>query len=114
MKKMMGRSTQGQRDRASRKATTKTDVTVTPKDENYFESPESSQVFGAHYQPETHTLYVVFKSKTGGDGPMYRYEGYPQSMWEAFKHSVSKGEFVNKQIIGDRKAPNYVGVKVQG
>ena len=53
-----------------------------------FESPESSSLAGASYDPDCRQLTVVFK-----DGKTYDYPGIEPQMWVAFMEAGSKGGY---------------------
>lgn len=58
-----------------------------------FDSPESSTIAGADYDPETQRLIIRFKS-----GKSYQFEHMTQAQWDMFDAAVSKGAFFNQQI----------------
>lgn len=64
-------------------------------DEEYIETPESSNIGSIHYYYEQKFLDVQFR---GTD--LYRYFDVPEDVWRAFKEAESKGKFLNKQIKG--------------
>lgn len=99
----------GQRDKAQAKAGKLPDA---PIEVDSFESPESTQVQRANYNPETQTLYIDFKDKDGLFKSSYRYSNFPMSLWEEFKAAPSKGSFLAEEIIVDRANPKYRGVKL--
>lgn len=59
-----------------------------------FESPDSSNVFGAIYWPDFSYMVIVYKSKAGIPNTAYEYENWPEANWQEFATSVSKGHFV--------------------
>lgn len=58
-----------------------------------FSSPESSNIAGATWDPQTDTLTVDFVS-----GDSYDYMNVPASTYRAFAASGSKGQFFIRQI----------------
>jgi len=48
-----------------------------------------------HYDPAAHELHIVFRS-----GRQYRYADVPESVYQAMKATLSKGEFFNTRIRG--------------
>lgn len=58
-----------------------------------FQSPESSNIAGASYDPATRELTVTF-----GSGQTYAYSGVPAETWAGFKASGSKGAYFHRQI----------------
>lgn len=62
-----------------------------------FDSPESSVIAGASYDPMTRTLICEVKR-----GPnvtkAYRYDGFPEEEWVAFVQSPSKGNFFSRRV----------------
>jgi KTSC domain len=69
-----------------------------------FESPESTSVTRANYDPTTRQLFIVLR-KGGGD-PTYRFGGVGPQLWIEFYQSESKGKFFSARI-----RPFYVGVR---
>lgn len=66
-----------------------------------FESPESSSLEGASYDPSTRQLTVVFK-----DGKTYDYPGIDPELWVEFMEAGSKGTYFMRRI-----RPLYTGRK---
>lgn len=64
-----------------------------------FRSPESSNVKGARYDPDTLLLVVEFNT-----GKEYGYSPVPEEMWVEFLDADSKGKFFSSRI-----RPFYVG-----
>lgn len=62
-------------------------ATLTPVD--------SSMIQAVGYDPETHTLEVLFNS-----GRTYGYEDVPLDVYEALMAADSKGGFMRSEIIG--------------
>lgn len=77
----------------------------------HFFSPESSNVFGAGYDPEKKALYVFFQTKAEDKDPKscYSYLEPPVTVnvWANFRVATSKGQFFAAYI---RK--QYKGVQV--
>lgn len=71
-----------------------------------FESPESSNVWGAAYNPDTRQLRVSFKSVHVGV-ITYTYEAFPADLWVEFFSAASKGGYFASAI-----RPFYPGTKV--
>lgn len=71
-------------------------VTVTPETLLSFESPASSNIDGATYNPTTQELVVKFHG-----GRSYRYHGVPRDLWDAFEDAESKGHFFAARIKGE-------------
>ena len=65
-----------------------------------FESPESSSILSASYDPDTRLLTVVLKTGT------YTYEGFPEAKWEDFVEAESKGKYFAHYI-----RPLFYGTK---
>ena len=61
----------------------------------HFESPESSALHGASYDPDTEVLTVVL-SHNGGTP--YDYDKFPRVMWKEFLEAPSKGTYFQKRI----------------
>ena len=55
----------------------------------------SSAFLGVDYNPETRTLTVYFRN-----GRNYVHHGVPESVYEQFINSPSKGRFYNQYIKG--------------
>lgn len=68
-----------------------------------FESPESSAIIGASYDPDTQALTVVLRH---GGGTPYLYQGFPAVMWKEFLESTSKGTYFQQRI-----RPVFMGTK---
>jgi hypothetical protein len=64
-----------------------------------FDSPESSSVQGASYDPATMTLTVTLKP-----GKIYTYNPISPEKWKAFHDAPSKGKFFQGEI-----RPKYIG-----
>lgn len=62
-----------------------------------FESPESSNILGAEYDPKSQWMQITFKSKSG-EGRRYNYADVPQDLWDMFKTAGSKGGFFTTEI----------------
>lgn len=73
---------------------------------NSFESPESSSIASAHYDPETETLSVHFKR--GKTIARYDYPKVPAGVWAEFAQADSKGTF-----FGARIRPLYEGTRIE-
>lgn len=67
-----------------------------------FESPESSTIGGANYDPDTQQLTVEFRHRS----QKYKYEGVKPDVWAEFVSSTSKGNFFSHRV-----RPFYIGVK---
>lgn len=59
------------------------------------EKIDSTNISEIGYDAETFTLEVCFNN-----GRVYQYFDVPQHVWEAFKSSASKGQFLNSEIKG--------------
>lgn len=68
-----------------------------------FESPESSSITRARYDPETRQLFVDLRKAAVS----YRYTAVDMPLWVEFEQSTSKGKF-----FAERIRPLYVGIKV--
>jgi hypothetical protein len=55
---------------------------------------ESSMIRAVGYDPETHTLEVLFNS-----GRTYRYEDVPSEVYEGLMAAESKGQYMRWAII---------------
>lgn len=60
----------------------------------------SSNVRSVGYDPETMTLEVAFVAKGNRPTPVYRYAGVPQTVFDEFMASSSKGKYLNGLIKG--------------
>lgn len=61
--------------------------------DHQFQSPESSNILGALFNPALSECIITFKTK-GGSEPARRYRGtIPSTVFDAFKASLSKGGF---------------------
>lgn len=60
-----------------------------------FRSPESSNVKGAHYDPDTQLLTVEFNTGTGKE---YGYAPFPEEEWREFLEAESKGKFFSARV----------------
>lgn len=69
----------------------------------YFESPESSTIEQALYDPDTQTLRVTFK-RGKGKTETYQYDKIEPMLWADFYSAPSKGSFFALNI-----RPRYVG-----
>lgn len=74
-----------------------------------FESPESSNIHSAEYNPDTLSLTVTFGGKNikGTVTPKTIYDikgSFAQAEWDAFYASDSKGKFYNTNIAPFHKA----------
>lgn len=58
-----------------------------------FESPTSSNITGAEYNPTTKELTVKFHG-----GRSYLYRGVPRDLWDDFDSAESKGSFFAARI----------------
>lgn len=82
-----------------------------------FESPESSNIHSAEYDPDTRQLFVTFNRtppiqvKTGAITlelhPTYRYGDISLELWIEFYQASSKGKFVAQRL-----KPFYAGTRV--
>lgn len=70
-----------------------------------FESPESSTIVRAGYDPLEEVLQVTLRKKATDID--YEYAGVPLALWEEFDAAVSKGAFFNSHI-----RPLYNGRKL--
>lgn len=61
------------------------------------EPVESSQIHAIGHNPETNTLAIHFKSKSG-PGSIYHYRNFTVGMFEQFKSAESKGSHFGKFI----------------
>jgi KTSC domain len=59
------------------------------------ESVDSSTIDSIGYDEQTSTLEVSFKN-----GRVYQYFDVPSTVWEEFRTSSSKGQFLNTHIKG--------------
>lgn len=66
-----------------------------------FESPDSSSVESASYNPLTEHLTVVLRP-----GKVYVYTGVTQDMWTAFEGAASKGQYFSAFI-----RPHFKGIR---
>lgn len=68
-----------------------------------FESPESSLIRTARYDPDTLTLLVEFTA-----GKTYGYSGITADTWASFAESISKGKhfntFIRPYVVGRLQA----------
>lgn len=78
------------------------DVIITNLIPRSFESPESSTIIRATYDPETLTMRVTFK-KVPVEAT-YQYNKFPAETWVDFEQAESKGVYFSKFI-----RPFYVG-----
>lgn len=69
-----------------------------------FQSPESSTIDGATYDPVTHTMAVHFRRDA-----VYDYADVPPAAWAGFVAATSKGQYFGSVI-----RPLYTGVKRVG
>lgn len=60
----------------------------------------STQILAIGYTPETRQLFIVFKPK----GSVYRYFGFPEHEFDAFKGAKSIGTFFGERVKGKDKA----------
>lgn len=64
-----------------------------------FESPESSTIEGAHYDPTTLTLTVNFKrQEKERTAAVYIFPDVPPQEWDDFLAAPSKGSFFARRI----------------
>lgn len=70
-----------------------------------FESPESSSIHSAWYDPDTRQMSITFKY--GKTPTEYRYGNVDLSLWTEFVQSKSRGSFVASRI-----RPMYNGSRV--
>ena len=72
----------------------------------FFDSPESSTIVSAHYDPDQRVLTVEFKRKPKEKtAERYIFGGVSPELWAEFLSSVSKGHFFSTRI-----RPNFSGV----
>lgn len=57
--------------------------------------PSSSHIDRVDHESETGVLTVTFK-----DGRQYEYSGVPITVFQAFQHARSAGEFFQRQVKG--------------
>lgn len=73
-----------------------------------FESPESSAVASASYDPDTHLLTLSLK-RPNKDQPervvQYTYAGFPEGNWKLFVEATSKGRYFSEVV-----RPLFVGI----
>lgn len=67
-----------------------------------FDSPESSLVLSAAYDPDTETMILTLRSKP--EPKNYTYNKFPASVWAEFVQASSKGKF-----FGDVIRPQFAG-----
>lgn len=60
-----------------------------------FDSPDSTMIARAEYDPTTETMTVEFK-RPGAN--VYTYGSFPAKVWEEFEQAPSKGSFFAKHI----------------
>lgn len=58
---------------------------------------ESSQLAGIGHDPETNTLAIQFKSKTG-TGSIYHYDNFTSEQFAEFKSAESLGSYFKRLI----------------
>lgn len=68
-----------------------------------FESPESSTIHSAEYDPQTMLMSVLFK-RPKAVLDRYDYDAFPAELWEKFTQAPSKGAFFSAYI-----RPFYTG-----
>lgn len=68
-----------------------------------FDSPESTSIIRADYDPDTNTVVAEFV-----DGRRYQYPGFGLALWEEWLLAPSKGSFFHKRI-----RPLISGVKLE-
>lgn len=69
---------------------------------------ESSQIHSIGHDPETNTLAIQFKSKSG-PGSIYHYPNITQAQFEALRSAESVGKHFGAHIKGN---PNHPHTKV--
>lgn len=72
-----------------------------------FQSPESSNIARAEYDPDCRQLSVEFKRQDKGASVTFLYPGFPLSLWIEFFQADSKGKFFASRI-----RPLYTGTAV--
>lgn len=70
---------------------------------------ESSQLAAIGHDPETNTLAIQFKSKTG-TGSIYHYENFTAEQFNEFKSSESLGSYFKRNIKPEVDKFPYVKV----
>ena len=63
----------------------------------FFDSPESSNISSASYEPDAERLTVRFQ-RGAGFTPCYHYTGISLALWHDFFHAPSKGRFFAEAI----------------
>ena len=63
-----------------------------------FVSPESSNIAGASFNPETSTLVVQFRGHIGQPDRLYAARDFTLAQWQMFLDAPSKGKFFAEQI----------------
>lgn len=58
-----------------------------------FDSPESANIAGARYDPDTETMVITFKG-----GKDYAYNKFPEIDWRLFEEAPSKGKHFSNYI----------------
>lgn len=97
---------------------------ASPPKDNYGQGPSRSTRVAAHkfvpHSPEREslmekagargptntlgTVYVKFQ-RSGRLGQVWKYEHVPESVYDSFANSTSKGRFINQQLNSFRKGP---------
>lgn len=80
-----------------------------------FESPESSTIKGASYDPQAQQMRIVFLGAAYGlmvghqvpKEKAYDYPGFPPNEWRDFTQAASKGAYFSRHI-----RPRYTGKPV--
>jgi hypothetical protein len=59
---------------------------------------ESSRIHAIGHRPESNTLSVQFKTKTGEPGNVYQYDAFTAEQFDEFKNAESIGSHFEKRI----------------
>lgn len=71
-----------------------------------FESPESSTILSAMFDPDAKRMLIAFKRDTSLPA-IYAYSNIPSDLWAQFAQAASKGQFFSTRI-----RPYFAGVAV--
>jgi hypothetical protein len=71
----------------------------------------SSQIKSAGWSPNGPVMEIEFfrKSSPDSEGPVYSYDGVPESVWQNFLASPSRGRFFGQEI-----KKRYTCTKISG
>lgn len=73
-----------------------------PNDPKYAHVFQSSNLLSGRYDPQTHTLTLVF-----GNGSTYEYASVPDEVWFRLVSATSPGRYFHASV-----RPNYIGRQV--